>query len=230
MDASSRSRMLSALATTAEGKPEPRLCSTCVELLQVDGASVAVFAGASGWGALCSSDPLATTLLDLQHTLGEGPTLDAYGSRTPVSEVALRNPERPRWLAFSGQAHAAGTEAVFAYPLRSGAARVGVLTLHQRRPGPLTTGQHADALIWADALTDFVLAIQADAPPRVLAAPLEVVAAYHAEVHQAAGMLAARHGVGVSEALVRLRAHAYAAGRPLADVAREVVTGELRIE
>ena len=84
--------------------------------------------------------------------------------------------------------------------------------------------------MWADALTEFVLAIQAHAPPRVLAAPLEAVASYHAEVHQAAGILVARFDISVSEALVRLRAHAYAAERPLAEVARQVLTGELRLE
>jgi hypothetical protein len=230
MDPSRLSRALAALAGTGEGTLEPRLCSTCVELLKVDGASVAVFAGGSGWGALCTSDALATRLLDLQHTLGEGPTLDAYHSGRPASEVALGNPHDPRWVAFSVHAHSAGAGAVFAFPLRMGAARLGALTLHQRRPGPLTSVQHADARVWAEALTEFVVAIQAHAPPRVLAAPLEAVASFHAEVHQAAGMLAARFGIGVSEALVRLRAHAYAAGRPLADVAREVVTGTLRLE
>lgn len=230
MDPSSLSRMLSAFATAAEGNQEPRLCRTCVEVLRVDGASVAVFVDASGWGALCSSDALATTLLDLQQTLGEGPTLDAYHAGAPVSEVALGSPQPSRWVAFCGQAHAAGSQAVFAYPLRIGAARLGVLTLHQRKPGPLTSSQHADALVWADALTEFVLALQAHAPPRVLAAPLEAVASYHAEVHQAAGILAARFEISVSEAMVRLRAHAYAAERPLAEVARQVVTGELRIE
>ena len=230
MDASPLSRMFAALARTGDGRLEPRLCSTCVELIKVDGASVAVFADTSGWGALCTSDAVASKLLDLQQTLGEGPTLDAYHSGIPVSEVALGDPHDPRWVAFSGQAHGAGAAAVFAFPLRVGAARVGALTLHQRRPGPLTSDQQADALVLAEALTDFVLAIQAHAPPRVLAAPLEAVASYHAEVHQAAGILAARLGVGVNEALVRLRAHAYAVDRPLAAVARDVVTGKLRLE
>ena len=230
MDPSRLSHMFAALAGTGEGKLEPRLCSTCVELLKVDGASVAVFAGASGWGALCTSDALATRLLDIQHTLGEGPTLDAYQSGVPVSEVSLGNPHHPQWVAFSGQAHTAGAGAVFAFPLRMGAARVGALTLHQRRPGPLTSVQHADARVCAEVLTEFVVAIQAHAPPRVLAGPLEPVASFHAEVHPAAAMLAARFRVDVSEALVRLRAHAYAAGRPLADVAREVVTGTLRVD
>jgi hypothetical protein len=37
-------------------------------------------------------------------------------------------------------------------------------------------------------------------------------------------------GVGLAEALVRLRAHAFVEGRPLADVARDVVAGRLRLE
>jgi hypothetical protein len=230
MDQAPLARVFAALRTTGDGKRHPRLCSACVEGLGVDGASIAVFADASGWGALCSSDAMAAMLLDLQHTLGEGPTLDAYHSGLPVTGVALDNPLEPRWVAFSGQAHAAGTAAVFAFPLRVGAARVGVLTLHQCRPGPLTGGQRSDALVWADALTEFVLAVQAHAPPTVLAGPLEAVATYHTEVHQAAGILAARLGIGVSEALVRLRAHAYAAGRSVAQVSRDVVSGTLRLE
>lgn len=222
--------MFAALATAGAGRQEPLLCSTCAELLGVDGASVAVFGDDVGWGALCSSGALATTLLDLQQTLGEGPTLDAYRSGVPVSDLALGNARGQRWIAFSGQAHAAGAAAVFAYPLRIGVARIGVLTLHQGQPGPLTSVQHADALVWADALTHFVLAVQAHAPPQVLGARLEAVASYHAEVHQAAGILAARLGIGVGEALVRLRAHAYSTERPLADVARDVVTGALRLE
>ena len=230
VDVSSFLRMFAAMANAADGRVEPRLCSMCVQLLGIDGASVAVFANMSHWGALCTSDATATTLLDLQHSLGEGPTLDAYRSGLPVSEVALNDPQDPRWLAFSGQAHAAGAAAIFAFPLRVGAARLGALTVHQRRPGPLRRAQHADALVLADALTEFVLAIQAEAPPSVLAAPLEAVASHHAQVHQAAGIIAARHGIDVSEALVRLRAHAYRSERLLAEVAREVVTGTLRLE
>jgi hypothetical protein len=49
-----------------------------------------------------------------------------------------------------------------------------------------------------------------------------------AEVHQAAGMISVQLGMGVEEALTRLRAHAYAEDRRLADVARDVVARRLR--
>ena len=37
-------------------------------------------------------------------------------------------------------------------------------------------------------------------------------------------------GVSLAEALVRLRAHAFVEGRPVADVARDIVAGRLRLE
>jgi AmiR/NasT family two-component response regulator len=49
-------------------------------------------------------------------------------------------------------------------------------------------------------------------------------------VHQATGMIAAQLNVGVAEALVRLRANAFATDRPIDQVATEVVTGRRRFE
>ena len=48
-----------------------------------------------------------------------------------------------------------------------------------------------------------------------------------AEVHQATGMILAQLDVPVHDAFVRLRAHAFAARRPVADVARDVVARRL---
>ena len=42
-------------------------------------------------------------------------------------------------------------------------------------------------------------------------------------------MLTEQLGVGIAEAFVRLRAHAYAYDRRLADVARDIVTRRLRL-
>ena len=47
-------------------------------------------------------------------------------------------------------------------------------------------------------------------------------------VHQAAGMVMVQLDSSVEEALVRLRAAAYADGRPVADLATDVVQGDLR--
>ena len=53
---------------------------------------------------------------------------------------------------------------------------------------------------------------------------------FHFVVHQAAGMVATQLGVPVDEALLRLRAHAFSSGRPLTDIARDVVSRTLRLD
>jgi len=58
----------------------------------------------------------------------------------------------------------------------------------------------------------------------------ELQALSRAEVSQATGMLVAQLGVDPAEALVRLRAHAYATGRSSTDVARDILDRRLRLE
>jgi AmiR/NasT family two-component response regulator len=48
-----------------------------------------------------------------------------------------------------------------------------------------------------------------------------------AEVHQATGVISVQAGAGMAEALVRLRARAFATERPIADLARQVLDGGL---
>ena len=121
----------------------------------------------------------------------------------------------------------AGAEAVFGFPLRVGAVRLGALNLYRDAPGPLSDEQHADALELADAAAQSVLVMQAGALPGDLATDLEGTD-LHLVVHQAAGMVAVQLGVDVSEALVRLRAHAFGNDRDLDTVARDVVLRKLR--
>ena len=62
-----------------------------------------------------------------------------------------------------------------------------------------------------------------------MAEELETLASSRAEVHQATGMISVQLEVSAAEALVRLRAHAYAEGRTLRDVAADVVGRRLRL-
>ena len=72
--------------------------------------------------------------------------------------------------------------------------------------------------------------MQAGAPPGALATELEAGSDFHFVVHQAAGMVSAQLDVSVAEALIRLRAHAFANDRPLTDVAQDVVARRLRFQ
>ena len=52
---------------------------------------------------------------------------------------------------------------------------------------------------------------------------------HRAEIDQATGMLTEQLGVGIGEAFLRLRAHAYAHDRRLSDLARDIVARRLRL-
>ena len=222
-------RLLRILALMGGGAPGPGLlCAVCVRALDVAGAGVTVPGGDPG-APLCSSDAVAERLEELGFTLGEGPAVDAHRDGEPVAEPDLAHPRRARWPSFTPLAVDAGAAAIFAFPLRVGVARLGVLTLHRLRPGQLSDDQYADALALTGVVASSVLAHQAEAPLGDVATQLEVLSTSRAEVHQAAGMLSVQLEVSVSDALVRLRAHSYAEGRPLHDVAVDVVRGRLRL-
>ena len=81
----------------------------------------------------------------------------------------------------------------------------------------------------ADVVTQTLLAAQHNAPSGWLATELGDTRSLRLEVHQAAGMLSEQLDIRAADALVMLRAHAYAEERPIDLVAREVVTRRLRI-
>lgn len=205
-----------------------RLCEVSAEVTCMTGAAIMLMADDLPQGSICASDPVSALIERLHYSLGEGPCIDAFREGRPVAEPALADPITPRWLAFSGPALEAGVHAVFGFPLRIGAVRLGALSLHRDAPGPLTDEQHADAVELADVAAHAVLILQAGAPPGMLAGELEAGASLQYVVHQATGMVAAQLEVNVTHALVRLRAYAFGNERSLEEVARAVVNRELR--
>jgi AmiR/NasT family two-component response regulator len=79
------------------------------------------------------------------------------------------------------------------------------------------------ALDFAAAATTLVLDLQDEARPGQLHPHLADAAASHREIHQATGMITVQATVGMTEALLLLRARAYAQVRPLRDLAEDVV-------
>lgn len=220
-------RILAALNAGDGLRSALRLCELSAEVLAVTGAGVMLMTGNLP-GSLCTTNRVSALIEELQFTLGEGPGLDAYHQDRVVLEPDLVDPTTPRWPAFAPKAAQAGVRAVFGFPLRIGAARLGALNLYQDRSGPLSDDQHADALVLADVVADWILGRQADAPRGDLAAELETGADFYLSVHNAAGAVSAQLGVSVAEALIRMRAYAFTHDRPLHDVAQDVITRKLR--
>ncbi len=224
-----RSRILSLLSTA--GSPDlgtRRLCDVSAEVTGMTGAGILLMSDDVPQGSICSTDEASTLMGELQFTLGVGPCVDAYHEQRPVLEPDLARPMVPRWIAFSGQCVEAGVRAVFGFPIKVGAVRLGALNLYRDQPGPMADAQHADSLMMSDIAAQAILILQANAPPGALATELASGFGSQYVVHQATGMVAAQLEVPVVHALIRLRAYAFANDRPLVEIARDVVDRTLR--
>jgi len=211
------------------------VCTAAVASVEVTGAWLIAAANADAGHLMSVTDEVSEHLAELELTLGEGPSLDAFASGGPALASDLRTREAAsRWPAFAVAATEAGAGAIFAFPLRIGAIRAGVLGVYRARPGPLTAFQLGDALVFADTATLLLLEAQDEtAGGRDPAAgpggqPADL-ALHRAEIDQATGMLTEQLGTGIAEALLRLRAYAYAHDRRLADVAGDIVGRRLRL-
>ncbi len=222
-------RVLAALGNGTDAWSSAQLCGTCPEIVGVSGAGVMLMSGDIPRGSLCTTDEVSYLIEDLQYTLGEGPCIDAHRQDQVVLEPNLANPAARRWPAFSPPVLEAGARAIFGFPLRVGTARLGALNLYRTVPGPLTSDQHADAMVIADVTARWVVEAQAGAPFGTVAEELEVSAEFHFTVHNAAGIVSVQEDISVTEALIRLRAHAFSVDSPLAEVAQQVIARTLRL-
>lgn len=203
------------------------LCRAAADRLAVDGASVTAVGGPAVSEPLSATDELSARLEELLLTTGEGPGAEDFMFGSPILIPDLA-PVTARWPGFAPAAVAVGARALFAFPLQAGAIRAGVLSLYRARPGPLTPLQLADALVFADIALQLLLDSSAGISGSADYRPLDGLSDSRAEVYQATGMISVQLGVSLEEAFVRLRAHAFAAGTPLDDVADHVVTRRLR--
>lgn len=222
-------RILTRLHVADGAGPTPaRLCEVCADVMTMTGAGIMLMAGDVPRGSVCSSNGVSALIGDLQYTLGEGPCVDAYEQDQPVLEPDLAGGGGRRWVAFSPPAVSAGVGAVFGFPMRVGAIRIGALNVYRDHAGPLDDEQYADGLVLAGVAARSILAMQAEALPGMLGAKLEAGSDFRFVVHQASGMVSAQLGVTVGDALVRMRAFAFANDRPLDTVAEDVVARRLR--
>jgi GAF domain-containing protein len=212
-----------------------RLCEVCVALFEIDAAAISlVFDGASS-GTLGSSSAPARVYDELQFTLGEGPCLDSVSRRIPIVVVDLADPEEARWPAYGPAMLAHRVRAVYAIPVVVAGEFVGALDFFRVQPGPISdealTGAVAAAELAAIPLLDLLEAdLQAAVTDPTSNAWLELNTLSRAEVSQATGMLVAQLDIEPAEALVRLRAHAYATGRSATEIARDILDRRLRLE
>jgi hypothetical protein len=207
-----------------------RIAAACVESTGVDGTGVSLVTTEGGnRGIVSCTNDIAGKLEELQLSLGHGPCVDAATTGNPVLLEDLQDVGEGvslRWPAFLSEAAGMGVRSVFALPLGIGAIALGTMDLYRSTPGPLQAAQLSAALLAADSMAVALLGLNeghtrlddddSDWSPHLVV------------IHQAAGMMRVQLGVHIQEALIRLRATAFAEQRSINELAGDVVADRRR--
>ena len=203
------------------------ICAPFLSSLPVDGASISVMGTAGRQTTIAASDSLATRLEELQFDLAEGPHWQAIAENRAVLAADLDSSDGDAWPVFTPAAVRAGARAVFSFPLRLGAVVIGTVDLYRMRPGELDRPSVETAQVLAEAATMAAAGLAIRSARESEQAEPGGAPALRREVHQAIGMIIVQLDVPATDAFARLRAHAFAAGRSVHDVAIDVVGGRL---
>ncbi|WP_297344890.1 GAF and ANTAR domain-containing protein [Amnibacterium sp.] len=210
----------------ADADPGRALCRMFIDALPVAGASISVVTERGSHSVVGASDALAVKLEALQFELGVGPHWEALRTEGPAFLWDAADMAGPNaWPTLALETVRCGAGALFALPLRLGAATVGVADLYSRSP----VERWSDEMI--DVAQDLALSVAGRAV-RLATRSAEAATSrtgrnaveLRREVHQATGMVMVQLDCSASTALLRLRGQAFASGVPLAGLAREVIT------
>lgn len=224
--ANQRQALLRRLASLDQGDLLERLCLLAIEQVPCDGAAVMVTAAGLLAGRLASAGDSARRAAEAEFDLGEGPSFEVLRSDRPVLIDHVTKASSARWPVLGERLLEADIASIFAFPLRLGAIRLGVVQISRLAPSPLSDSSYATARIIVDLMTDAVLFLQAGLVHADVDDLLSSAGADRLRVHQATGMVAELLACPIPDALARMRARAYAEGVPLLDLADRVIEGE----
>ncbi|WP_030565013.1 GAF domain-containing protein [Streptomyces aureocirculatus] len=207
----------------------PSAVTACGEDVGADGMGVCLITSGQIRTVAYAADERSYRLEDAQLVAGEGPCTEAYLQRRIV-EVEV-HPTSRRWPVFLRTAGELGIRRVVAVPLLVGNnVPVGAVDIYHTTHASLRAADRARLEVYARILALLTL----DAHPALIgweqAAPETGPVGYPPIVHQAAGAAAEASNVPVSEALARMRAHAFSHQQLLEGIAHDILTGQLRLE
>jgi hypothetical protein len=200
------------------------LCGPFVAALGLSGAAVSTLGDPLGSETVCASDDRAARLDEIQLDLGEGPCWEALTPRRPVLERDVQGSVDTSWPLARHAMRETGLGAVFAFPLVVAGLSLGAVDLYSRTARDISDQEVADATALSRIVARQVLRRALLAAEGAQEDTGAWTGRYsRREVHQATGMVVAQMGIAAPDALLVLRGHAFATGRPLRDVAEDVV-------
>jgi hypothetical protein len=208
-----------------------RLSRAAVAALPVDGAGLSIHDMDGHRTPIGASDPTASQAERLQFTHGDGPALRAHDDGVVIAfdEAAIaRNwPELHESLVGKTKFHA-----VLSVPLLPPLGPLVVLDLYVRNADQLPATDREDVADVTIAMTRAMVAA-------ALGAPVQEGrrgwwdgpdALRRARVWQATGMVNVGFDLDTADALAVLKAHAFATGRVVDDVADDLVAGRIELD
>jgi hypothetical protein len=207
----------------AESRPET-FAQPFVDVLPVSGAAVSTLGAFLGSETISATDALAARLDELQFDLSEGPCWQAIARKRPVLEPALVSPTNRDWPTFASAAAGEGVRSMFAFPLIVGALPVGAVDLYSIPEVSLTNEQCRQAIAMSEIVGRHVLR-KAIREGEVAGEDAEPGGFSRRVVHQATGVVIAQLQVSPDDARLIIQGHAFAAGRPMKEIAREILSG-----
>jgi hypothetical protein len=206
-----------------------RLAGRCVSVLGIDAAGV-VLADAHGQLRATASSSERMHLIELiEVQRQDGPCLDCWrtGEVTRADDLteALE-----RWPYFAPAALEAGFRSAYAVPMRLRAERLGALNLFANETDGLLAADENLAQAMADVATIGILHERFLRQREEVTEQLQVALNGRVVLEQAKGVVAEAAGVGVDAAFELLRGFARRNNLLLSEVARQVISRDLRID
>lgn len=201
-----------------------RLLAAFLARLPADDAAASVLGTPFEPEILLATSGRAARLDEAQIDLGQGPAWDACRTYRPVEMVPGSARDFAFWPMFALSADAAKIGSIVAVPMVVGTSSIGAVTLYSSRE----TRLGADQLHFAERLSGvlaraFVEQVttsdESGAPPDA--------ALSRREVHQATGMVVAQTKSTPADALLMIRAYAFAEDMSVRRVAADIVARKL---
>lgn len=198
-----------------------------MDSLPIDGASISTLGAPFDTETVSASDPVAAELSELQIDVAQGPGWDAHFTQNPVCVPDLDEVPAGRWPLYLSGISASLMHAVYSFPLSIGGLRIGAVDLYSESVATFADSTIIEASALADAAATGVLRysllhrhdVESEDGPHS-----------RREVHQATGIVIAQMQVGADDALLLIRAHAFASGRSVRETAADITSRRISLK
>lgn len=204
------------------------LVEYCHDLLDVDSAGI-LLANPDGDLEVVASTSEANALVEImQLDADAGPCLESFRARAVVSVPDI-GVDSERWPDFTSTARTRGIHSVYAIPLRLRRSTIGTLDLMRNERGEIDPFDVRAAQALADVATIGILQERTIRDASTIRDQLQQALSTRIIIEQATGVVAETEKLSMDEAFACIRGHARAHQTPLSMVARQLVSGEIRL-